>query len=79
MFGLEALYNSTAYNRTTTTTTTKHAKAANNSTAANNTDQKRQKMGEGREGGTKDIAKPGYSTCNRCSKQDENRQTSSAC
>ena len=28
--------------------TTKHAKAANNSTAANNTDQKRQKMGEGR-------------------------------
>ena len=28
-------------------------------------------MGEGREGGTKDIAKPGYSTCNRCSKQDE--------
>ncbi|WP_419645220.1 hypothetical protein, partial [Thiolapillus sp.] len=45
---LEALHNSTAYNRTTTTTTTKHAKAANNSTAANNTDQKRQKMGEGR-------------------------------
>ena len=26
----------------------------------------------------KDIAKPGYSTCDRCSKQDENRQTSSA-
>ncbi|WP_419628510.1 hypothetical protein, partial [Thiolapillus sp.] len=45
---LEALHNSTVYNRTTTTTTTKHAKAANNSTAANNTDQKRQKMGEGR-------------------------------
>ena len=70
---LEALHNSTAYNRTTTTTTTKHAKAANNSTAANNADQK---MGEG---STKDIAKPGYTTCNRCSKQDENRQTSGAC
>ena len=41
-------------------------KAANNSTAANNTDQKRQKMGEGREGVTEDTAKPGYSTCNRC-------------
>ena len=63
-FGLEALHNSIVYNRTTTTTTTKHAKAANNSTAANNTDQKRQKMGEERERGTKDIAKPRYSTCN---------------
>ena len=56
MGSVKALHNSTVYNRTTTT---KHAKAANNSTAANNTDQKRQKMGEGREGGTKDIAKPG--------------------
>ena len=72
--GLEALHNNTALNRTTTTTTTKHTKAAYNSTAANNTDQKRQKK---RGGATEDIAKPEYSTCNRCSIQDENLETSS--
>ena len=32
--------------------------------------------GEGA-GGTEDIADSGYSTCNRCSKQDENLETSS--
>ena len=33
---------------------------------------KNNKNGGGEGGGTEDIAKPGYSTCNRCSKQDEN-------
>ena len=39
-------------------------KAASNSTAANDNDKKRRKWGRGGkgEGGTEDIAKPGYST-----------------